>query len=271
MKPIFQQNSPLLLAVFFLMITGFTYSQSIWTNPIDATNPSLLNPYTTGDVKDSNITVSGIGRGSGIAANAGSGRYNAKGWTTSGSIDSDDYFSFTLTPNSGRKINFISLTYTLQRSNTGPTDFAIRSSLDNYAANIDLITEPGTTAVEKTISLSGAAFQNISASITFRIYGYNADGANGTASINDFTFTGQATTLGIDDIEPIEPGFRIFPNPTAHGLVRFNTVADIEVYDSLGKLLLSQKETGSLETINFVSGIYFIKTSEGIVQRLIVK
>lgn len=257
-------------AVLFLMVSGLAFGQSIWTNPIDATNPSLQNPYTTGDIKDSHITVSGIGRGSGIADNAGSGRYNAKGWTTSTSIDSDDYFTFTLTPNAGYKINFVSFVFNQQRSNTGPTSFALRSSRDNFATDIEIVAT-GATASEKTISLSGSAFQNITSAITFRIYGYNADGGTGTASINDFTFNGQTNTLGIDDFEAIKPGFMIFPNPTAHKTVYFNITTDIEVYDYLGKLIVSQANTNTLNTESLISGIYLIKTSEGMVQRLFVK
>jgi len=257
-----------LLGILFFTFT-MASGQAIWTNPIDAANPSTQNPYTTGDVKDPNITVSGIGRGSGIAGNAGTGRYNATGWTTSGSLNADDYFYFTLTPNSGYKINFVSLVFNLQRSNTGPATFALRSSLDNYTSTIELIAISGST-LEKTIALSSSSFQNIASAITFRIYGYDADNASGTASINDFTFNGITNTLGLEDHIPTKPGFRVFPNPTEKGIVHFNLPADIEVYDSLGKLLISQKETTILDTTGLVSGIYFIRTAEG-TQRLVVK
>lgn len=264
----FHFSKAVLLGILFFTFT-MASGQSVWTNPIEATNPSTQNPYTTGDVKDANITVSGIGRGSGIAGNAGTGRYNATGWTTSGSSNADDYFYFTLAPTSGHKINFVSLVFNLQRSNTGPATFALRSSLDNYTSTIELIAVSGST-LEKTVALSGASFQNVASSITFRLYGYDADSSSGTASINDFTFNGVTSTLGLEDHVPVKPGFRVFPNPTEKGIVHFNLPADIEVYDSLGKLLISQKETTSLDTTGFVSGIYFIRTAGG-TQRLVVK
>ena len=259
----------LLFSFMFLLVVQTGWSQSIWTNPITASNPSTQNPYTTDDVKDANITVSGIGRGSGIAGNAGGNRYNATGWTTATSANENDYFSFTLTPNNGHRINFVSLVYTLQLSNAGPSDFEVRSSLDNYASNIEVFTSSGTT--EKTLTLTAAAFQNVTTSITFRIYGYNADSANGTASINDFTFNGTSTTLGLGEFESVKRGFSIFPNPSVKGMVRFNITTDIEVYDFAGKLLASEKETDSLNTSGFVNGIYIIKTSEGFIQRLIIQ
>lgn len=47
------------------------------------------------------------------------------------------------------------------------------------------------------IDLSASQFQNITSPITFRLYGWNASGASGTFSVNDFTFNG-ATALPIE-------------------------------------------------------------------------
>lgn len=168
-------------------------AQSIFTNAITATNPSADNPFTAGQTVNSNITVSGIGRGSGIGANAGSNRYNANGWNTT-SIDLNAYFTFTLTPKAGYTISLTSFVYTGQASGTGPASFAFRSSLSNYASNISTATEGGTT-----ISLAGAAYQNLTSAITFRFYGWGASGASGTYSIDDFTFNGT-----VDAVLPVE-------------------------------------------------------------------
>ncbi|NDI98744.1 T9SS sorting signal type C domain-containing protein [Flavobacterium sp. LaA7.5] len=179
-KNLFQVIATLLFCIMF----SVSWGQSIFTNSITDSNPSASNPYTSGQVVNANITASGIGRGSGIGANAGSGRYNANSWNTS-SLDATAYFQFTITPNAGYKINFVSFVYTGQASGTGPSSFAVRSSLDGYTANIGSPSASGTT-----ISLSAAAYQNITTAITFRFYGWGASGASGTYSINDFTFNG---------------------------------------------------------------------------------
>ena len=166
---------------FFVKVNG----QSIWTNSITAADPSTANPYTAGQTVDANITVSGIGRGSGISASSASNRYSASGWNTGGSIDLNDYFYFTLTPNLGCEIDFTSLVYTGQASGTGPANFALRSSVEGYTANIGSPSSGGTT-----ISLSAAAYQNITTAITFRLYGWNSGGGAGTWSVNDFVFNG---------------------------------------------------------------------------------
>ena len=167
---------------------------ALWSNPITGTNPSTYNPYTTGQTVASDLTVSGIFRGSGITANAGSDRYNATSWTTSTSLDSNDYFGFTLTPNDGFRMDLTSFVYTAQRSGSGPSSFAFRSSLDSFAANIGTPTSTGTT-----IDLSSVSYQDVSSAITFRLYGFNS--AGGTFSVNDFTFNGSMELIPVP--EPI--------------------------------------------------------------------
>ena len=172
-------------------------AQSIFDNPITGNNPNTSNPYTIGQSFDPEITVSGIGRGSGITGTSANNRYNANRWNSS-SLDVDDYFYWTLTPNSGQKINFTSLDYTGQVSATGPLSFAIRSSLDNYASNIATPSIPNDAMpYSDQIDLSAASFDNINAAITFRFYAWGAGSTAGTFSINDFQFNG-ALSLPIE-------------------------------------------------------------------------
>ncbi len=163
---------------------------SIFTNPITDGNPSLANPFTAGQVVNPNITVSGIGRGPGIVGTSASNRYNANTWNTA-VFDATKYFEFTLTPNSGYRIDFSSFVYASQVSNitTSPTLFAVRSSLDGFTANIGSPVS-GTAATTSTIPLSAASYQGLTTAITFRVYGWGGTSATSTFSINDFTFNG---------------------------------------------------------------------------------
>jgi hypothetical protein len=84
----------LLASLFFIaliFVSWESYGQSIFTNPITGTNPNTSNPYTTGQTVNANITVSGIGRGTGITGQIASNEYSASGWE-SGSFNSNDYF-----------------------------------------------------------------------------------------------------------------------------------------------------------------------------------
>jgi hypothetical protein len=79
-------------------------------------------------------------------------------------------------------------------------------------------------------------------------------------------------TLSNPDFNAEPKTFVIFPNPASNSeLVYFNRVADIELYDITGKLILSEKEALNINTSKLQSGIYFVKTSEGITKRLVVK
>ena len=175
------------LSCLLISFSDDSFSQSIWTNPITGTNPNTANPYTTGQVFDPNITVSGIGRGPGAVGTNANDRYNANSWNTA-AIDLTAYFEFTLTPNVGCEIDFTSFVYTGQASGTGPTSFALRSSVDGFVANIGAPTAGGLT-----ISLAAAAYQNITTAITFRLYAWGASASGGTWSVNDFTFNGIVT------------------------------------------------------------------------------
>ena len=168
------------------------WSQSIWTNPITDSNPSAYDPFTLGQTVNANLTVSGIGRGAGIAANAGANRYNAKNFTTAMSLS--NYFYWTLTPNSGYEIDFTSLVFKAQSSSTGPINYALRSSADNYASDIATFSIPtsGNEAGPYTADLS--AFQNMNTAITFRMFAWGGSAAAGTNSINEFTFNGTVSS-----------------------------------------------------------------------------
>ncbi|WP_141248497.1 DUF642 domain-containing protein, partial [Flavobacterium sp. ACN6] len=173
------------LLIIFLHTAGF--GQSIWNNPITGRNPNTSNPYTTGDVKNPNISVSGIRRGSGISGVNANDIYSASGWTNSNSINSSDYFEFTITPNSGYEINYTSFEYNGNVNVNGPSRFVLRSSVDGYLDNIDGV-KSGTT--NNSFSF-GNLFEKITTTITFRLYAYRSGDANGSVfSIDNFQFSG---------------------------------------------------------------------------------
>lgn len=186
----------LFLVILTVFVSFYSNSQTIWKNDITGTNPNTSNPYTIGDVVNSNVTVSGIGRGSGLLGNNANNRYNARDWTSATSLDANDYFEFTITPTSPNKVDFGNFIFDLQTSqNNAPTTFELRYSTDG--TNFNLIGSATTinlnSTVQYTYDLSTSTFQDIYSAITFRIYGYNAaSGGAGTLSVNNFQFNGKA-------------------------------------------------------------------------------
>lgn len=97
------------------------------------------------------------------------------------------------------------------------------------------------------------------------------------------TTTGTRAQLALDDVSVVvgnlsNPNFAqdnndfiLFPNPTNKQLVHLSTTQNIEIYDSIGKLIFIEKNASSINTSSFSAGIYFVKTDLGTSKKLIVE
>lgn len=94
-----------------------------------------------------------------------------------------------------------------------------------------------------------------------------ANEISGTLSI----YSINTENLSTENVVKQPKAFTLFPNPATDGIVYFNRVADVEVYDYTGKLVHSAKQAYTIDTKALSTGIYLVKTSEGIVKKLIVK
>ena len=175
---------------------NYTVPSVIFLNDI-TTNNNSANPYTTNQVVDANATATGIGRGSGLTYEPENGAYSAEGWTTSSSLNSSDYFEFSMSPAVGYQLNFNSFNYQGQRRNgDAPEDFSFRSSLSGYGTSIGSnYTSTNTSAHNRSIDLSSGTYQAIQNTITFRLYGYDAGDSDGEFGINSFAFYGTVTMI----------------------------------------------------------------------------
>ncbi len=127
-----------------------------------------------------------------------------------GSIDVNRYYTVTLTPILGFSIDLNNITFSFQRSGTGVRQCAVRSSLDNFTTNLpagaNVVSASLSINVDNTIQTAditnipvqpminlGSAFDFITAPITFRFYGINAEGSTGSFSIDNVVFNGSAS------------------------------------------------------------------------------
>jgi hypothetical protein len=92
----------------------------------------------------------------------------------------------------------------------------------------------------------------------------------GTSRFDMVTITSN-TTLSVSQFEANTNEFKVFPNPSNKEVVTFNKTQDVEVFDTLGKLVLKAKNTNTIDTKSFHSGIYFIRTSSGVTRKLVVR
>lgn len=177
---------------------NYTVPSLIFSNAI-TTNNNSANPFTTNQVVDANATTSGIGRGPGVDYESENGGYAGNNYTTSSSLDANDYMYFTITPNVGYQLNFESFDYEEERTNSsGPEDFSFRSSLDSYGSSILTYTLTNENATNRSIGLGASQYQGVQSAITFRLFGWDASGFNSASreySINNFAFLGTVTMI----------------------------------------------------------------------------
>lgn len=92
----------------------------------------------------------------------------------------------------------------------------------------------------------------------------------GTARLDMVTITG-TVNLGTNQFDTAKNNFKMFPNPSNKEVVQFNEAQDVSVFDVLGKLILKAKNTTTIDTKSFRSGVYVVKTKTGITRKLIVR
>jgi hypothetical protein len=150
--------------------------------------------------------------------NAG-GRFSFTGWPAgatngtdvfTGTINTGQYYQVTVSPQLNYRMSLDSITFTLQRSGTGIRQYAVRSDRDNFAANLAAVIEPANANLQvvndNVLQVSDAAttlqdgskiilsgMNDLEGPVTFRFYGWNAEAAGGTFSIDNVKFSGSAT------------------------------------------------------------------------------
>jgi hypothetical protein len=155
----------------------------------------------------------------GVSSNSSAtARFSFTGWPTgaisgsntfTGSLSATQYYEVTLAPSSGYKLDITSLVFTVQRSTTGVRQWAVRSSIDNFATNLPAFITPANAALQTNANnifqivdratataqtgcniVFGSDHINLTGPIKLRFYGFNAESASGTFSLNSVTING---------------------------------------------------------------------------------
>ena len=151
--------------------------QNFTSVPFSATPVSQFVTPTTG------YTAGSLSRGTGFTNPGGTNGFYATdidAATVAQANSLSEFFSFTVTANAQRALVLSSLVFTDVVDGTGPTRVAVRSSQDNFAADIPLNTVlTNTGGVTHTATLTNLATTD-GGSLTFRLYAYAAADPAGT-------------------------------------------------------------------------------------------
>lgn len=167
-------------------------------------SPGALTPSNTAaNVTFSNISANTISQNSNVS-NVFTGAPSSGTWGTA--FSATRYIQFTITPAAGYLLNATSFDMDIFRSSAGATSYAIRSSVDNYAA--DLTTGSVTTSQTAipNLGLSSLSFNNLS-TVTFRVYGWGGN-STGDLRIDNITVNGNlvsSCTTPVDLVFQTQP------------------------------------------------------------------
>ncbi|MGD0614898.1 MAG: PEP-CTERM sorting domain-containing protein [Verrucomicrobiota bacterium] len=136
-----------------------------------------------------------------------------------GSLNEAKYYDVTFTPQAGYALDLVTISFSLNRIYNGIRNYAVRSSVDDFAANLPACINPYTPDLgvgpdnsfrwvrdeafpsdhaQNEVDL-GADFSGLTSPVTFRFYGWNAESSTGYFSIDNVMVTGST--------EPVpEPG-----------------------------------------------------------------
>lgn len=163
------------------------HGQSLAAYPFNGGSAASID--SEGNSTASAFDVSSIGGT--ISSGTGTAFIAASSTTDSevNAIAGNDYFSFTVTPDSGFEMDFTQLSFGTVFSSTDAdspglaASFVVRSSVDSFASNVgstfveDFASSSTLTFTSRTVTLSGAEFQNLDSIVEFRIYMYDNSGA----------------------------------------------------------------------------------------------
>jgi hypothetical protein len=133
--------------------------------------------------KDTNLDSGSISR-TGLNGASNGNRYSANGWNTTA-----NYLQVTITAAAGYRmdLNDAVLYGNWASSGTGPSWYVVRSSLDNYAADIGYFDADGSNAGRLgALKLPSSGYGQLS-TISFRIYGSSTPLSSGTSTASSGT------------------------------------------------------------------------------------
>jgi PEP-CTERM motif len=196
MKPMFKRFSAVAVAAF--LAVGMTSGHAANVAEFSFTSQSLSPSLSAANVSVGAVNFTGS------MATIGNfvGDANVLGFV--GTFSATDYFQFSVTPDAGYQLDLSSLSFRAAATLFG-TGAQVRSSVDGFTANLASIPflagYSGTTNLTTySADLSGAAFQDLTASTTFRIY--STDAADDAAVYDSLALAGSVAPITAPVPEP---------------------------------------------------------------------
>jgi endonuclease I len=192
--------------------TDYVHNGTVVTPPAPEPEPEPSNLFTgtynfnnTIDcaIQDNNIseTLTNVSftqlSRTNIDCNAGSGVFNSRSWPVTSSIDQTAYVAFSVTADTGYRLEFDSthqLDFSIRRSGTGPQNYAFYYSVDG-GSFVALTSGTLNNESDTPLSVNMPGIQD-AGSVEFRFYGWNAGSSAGTLRFNSLALSGSSDVEG---------------------------------------------------------------------------
>jgi hypothetical protein len=186
------------------------------------------------------IEVAKLQLSSAVNPSTTASQYGCKVSTTETSlanaITAGHYIEISISVTNGYKLNLSSIEMNGQASSTGWSDAAFMSAIAGYTAGNELDSVTGIAGITggldtdssgwgSPIDLSGAAYQGLTGTTTFRIYGWGASSGSGVSYIR---------SLSGDDLV-INGAVSVVPEPAALSMIGFGGLLMLFVRRFYGK------------------------------------
>ena len=271
MKKIFTLLSIVAISFYVQGQTNFTATYDFVESP---TNDEL--GALTGST---NLTISKFSTVGATYVSSTANRYANSGAPT-GTLDTGNYVQVTLTLSTGYTLTINSLTFRVQRSGTGPRDMAVRSSADNYTANLPATINPANTALsiiptnvihyvndistgQNGATITPTNITDVDKAVTFRFYFFNSEDNSGTFSVDDVVINGTTKSIPLGTIDNIKEKNIFLKNTMVDNTLSFQTKgnATVRVYNTNGQLVKTANvsaQNANVNVANLPKGNYVV-------------
>jgi PKD repeat protein/cold shock CspA family protein len=182
-----------------------------------------------------------------------------------GAINLNKYYQFKSVVFKRKMVNLDSISFVVSRNLTGVKSFSVRSSADNYASDLAIKTSytgasvtgnqvfikaDTTSSFTVITTLNSNKFKSLreDKEITFRIYAWNAENANGTFEIDSLRLLGQASSIeNVDNFMDYTDCIKMFTKDQAALMTAILSAPNSIRYDLHQEANL--KSTGTFELV----------------------
>lgn len=179
-----------LLAAAFLALAATQASKAQNATYAFTGNSTADNQFNAVTSQPSGGTFSTFTR-TGVSWNSGNDVFNSTGWNTGATVDTAEYVSFSLTPSAGNIAFLTQISFSTQRSGSGPT--SAQASL--FGSTSAAALQSTTFAPPTSLAATTFNFTDIIAgeALTFRFYGMSSTG--GTLRFDNVATTGNTASF----------------------------------------------------------------------------